>query len=576
MTGVLGGADARDQLAAGIAATSLARSGDADALEALGRALTQSAPLADVARAALLAHPPRDLEALLRGAPPSRARIELLAELGDQRAFLPLREIVRSGPEALRGPAALALFRLGALETQAYARYAFQKSHIPSERLAALQILVESKDELAGPALAAVLSDKDDLLARDPSAERTVVELAALAPRPEWQSALVGKAHSDDPTVREQALLALARLGGPAEFFGRALSGKDAAWAARALASSSAPSLDAVLTRALADRAARPWGTARSFGAIAARGIGARTQRLRARRSTSARQRNPRSKSCRSLGARRREPRTRSPPFDAQGRGRAKSRPASGIPRAARARGRARAPEGQTGGGGSVRTARAVSARRPSARRPFDPVARGVARRWRGHVPGGGGRHRGATRRGSSARRCAPHAHRGRAALARVGGARAARRHCARSRRLERFGQRRLASRALSLRVGPACQAGGRARSGKTPEHARLRTLRQAVTLDPDAAVRALAALAPSSADASANAPTLVWLAPSEGPVRLSSAWGGTMVVFPDPDGFVGVLDFGPGPITTMPAPLSEAPVAKLRSARDPSPEKRS
>lgn len=575
MTGALGSADARDLLAAGISATALARAGTPDALETLGRALAQSKPLSDVARAALLAHPPRDLRPLLRGGPLSLAHVELFGELGDQRAFMPLREVVRTGAEPLRGPAALALLRLGALETQPYARHAFRHSRVPSERLAALEILVVTGDELASQALSAVLSGKDALSTLVPDAERVVVELAARAPRKEWQAHLLTRAKSEDEVVREQAFLALARLGGPADFFARALSGKDAPWAAQALAESSARSLDPVLIEALSGRTSRAWAL-RALSVRLARGASESARVAFDRATNDAKASSPSDRAAAAWGTALVHP-ARASTF------------LQGADEAARRAVLRQAFQGTL----ALTAAERLRKLAPTDAEHFSALSPCLLDA--------------AARRELSTQLLSALPRRGSAVVPAVAGAIAERSPMApplpeAAKARDEDVRRWLGSADPELRAAAARGLGASADSAsvgvlselylfepdarvrralvrtlaKRPERSRLRTLELARTLDPDAAVRTLATLTEEPLEAiSDGLPTLTWLVATEGPVRLSTAWGESMVVFPDPDGFVGVLDFGPGPIDAAPVARSEPPVAKPRSARDASPDQR-
>src|SRR5690606_24657298 len=124
------------------AALALAASGDAPALDALGAALRQPGPIADAAKLAVTAHPPRDLDPLLRArGTPTVALVRTLAALADQRAFYPLRELVMQGSPQVRAEAALALTELGNLETVELARHWLQTEEAPFARIAATRIL---------------------------------------------------------------------------------------------------------------------------------------------------------------------------------------------------------------------------------------------------------------------------------------------------------------------------------------------------------------------------------------------------------------------------------------------------
>lgn len=158
--------DAGETLVRDAAALALARSVHEQALEILGKALRQEGPVAASAARALIAHPPRDLGPILaaRGAP-TRALVEVLEALGDQRAFATLRSWVKHGSPELRGQAATALTRLGDYETVELARYWLGKrKQEPALVAAATRILVLARAPEAGRAVAS-------LLASEPSSE---------------------------------------------------------------------------------------------------------------------------------------------------------------------------------------------------------------------------------------------------------------------------------------------------------------------------------------------------------------------------------------------------------------------
>ena len=115
--------DAGEIMVRDTAALALARSAHREALEILGKALRQEGPIAASAGRAIVAHPPRSLEPIVsaRGAP-TRALVDAIDALGDQRAFSALRSWVKHGSPEIRGRAAITLTRLGDYETVALAR----------------------------------------------------------------------------------------------------------------------------------------------------------------------------------------------------------------------------------------------------------------------------------------------------------------------------------------------------------------------------------------------------------------------------------------------------------------------
>jgi len=141
------------------AALALARTQDALALGALGRALRKPGHAAELTRDALLANPPADLQPILRvpGAP-TRELCEMLGQLGDLRAEGFLRDIVRRGAPDARAAAALALQQLGSGEVVALARHWLRSERQPILVAAASEILARS----ASPDAAGALSDLAD------------------------------------------------------------------------------------------------------------------------------------------------------------------------------------------------------------------------------------------------------------------------------------------------------------------------------------------------------------------------------------------------------------------------------
>jgi cellulose synthase operon protein C len=166
-----------DELAQGAAALALARTGGAEALEALGRALDGAGLPARAATTALVAYPPRDLGPVLRGArAPSLALAEALDLLADQRGFERLRALARLGTTEVRARAALALTRLGDYETVALAKRWAAPDQPTTLRIAGTEILATAS---AGEAPAAVASLLDG-----PATVTDGLRLARVAPHP--------------------------------------------------------------------------------------------------------------------------------------------------------------------------------------------------------------------------------------------------------------------------------------------------------------------------------------------------------------------------------------------------------
>lgn len=124
------------------AALALAKSGEPAALSALGRALRKPGHAAELAKRALIEHPPQDLSPMLHApGAPTRELCEALGALGDQRAEGFLRDIVRRGAPEARAAAALALLRLGSLEVIELSRHWLRSERQPVLLAAATEIL---------------------------------------------------------------------------------------------------------------------------------------------------------------------------------------------------------------------------------------------------------------------------------------------------------------------------------------------------------------------------------------------------------------------------------------------------
>jgi len=138
------------------AALALAKTQDNGALQALGRALRKPGQAAELSRDALLAFPPRDINAVLNvpGAP-TKELCEALGALGDLRAEGFLREVVRRGAPEARAAAALSLLRFDVNEVVELARHWLRSERQPVLVAAATEILVRR----ATPDAAAALSE---------------------------------------------------------------------------------------------------------------------------------------------------------------------------------------------------------------------------------------------------------------------------------------------------------------------------------------------------------------------------------------------------------------------------------
>ncbi len=230
--GSSGGDDQLAPWARASAALALARSDRPEAWEALRQALGTDGPLGEIAAAAVLAHPPRDVAVLLGGRPVDSVRlVETLGSLGDQRAFPAVRAAITAGPAELRARAAVVLTRLGAFETVPLARQWLAVGASGPFQLAAAEILALARAPDAPAAIAALAESESTrgawlgLVRATPQREAVPLLLQALATAegPEWAAlcATLGSAGGpaatralaerlDDPDAAGDAAYALA------------------------------------------------------------------------------------------------------------------------------------------------------------------------------------------------------------------------------------------------------------------------------------------------------------------------------------------------------------------------------
>jgi hypothetical protein len=490
--------------------------------------------------------------------------IDLLGDLEDQRAFLPLREVVRKGPAALRAPAAWALYRLGAMETEELASHWWRKSQAPSERLVALRILTASGDPLGAEAVAQVLAESKPASPSLPLVEAALEE-AARSPSTSWEPALTAIARGDDPHLSELALIALARLETPTarSFFAAALAGADAPRAARVLAEAGGRAHEGVLVLALSSVKTRVWAL-RSLAVRLRRNEGAgpaARQAFERVAKTLLASSSDRERAAAAWSRAVAEPSAAVSLFASRDEAvlRAAGRQAFAAPLARAA---------------ATRLARRTGARlSPELAEVLSPsLLNEVARRT---VPTQALRELGgdatsalpsfafALTAQSSVRASLPETSIASWQEVRtwLGSADPA--------------LRAATARGLGLSPEPASvtllsdllrwdpeasvrRAAARALRER-PEPSATRSLQPSSLLDPDAIVRALAQRAPLEEPEEPSESRLSWLVGVQGPLRLTSIWGQSLVAYPDPDGFVGVVDFGPEPVT----------VAKLERARE-------
>jgi HEAT repeat protein len=246
-------AEAIDGLIEHAAALALAASGDDAALAALSKALRQPGHVADTARDALLAFPPRNLEPIvLSRSSPTKALVSLLAALGDPRAVPALRDIVRSAPPDVRADAAVALAKFGVTETIELARHWLAHEPSPELRLGSLRILLEFRAPDAAAALQKLLLDEQT--------RGAALELASSASLPALAPTLAQLAAKADGEERAALFSALGLTGTRTafSFLGGALSARQTSSAAAlALALAPSPDAEATLSHALGASATR-------------------------------------------------------------------------------------------------------------------------------------------------------------------------------------------------------------------------------------------------------------------------------------------------------------------------------
>lgn len=150
------------------AALVLAESGERAALSALALSAATTGPVAESARAALLAHPPQDGRVLFSD--PRLATPQLaawLGQLGDQRALPALRAWIRRGEPALQAAAARALWQLGDAEAATVVPRWHGLPSSDDRHATALWLAVAARRPEAAAWVAALLGGTDRLQALD-------------------------------------------------------------------------------------------------------------------------------------------------------------------------------------------------------------------------------------------------------------------------------------------------------------------------------------------------------------------------------------------------------------------------
>jgi HEAT repeat protein len=229
------------------AALALAATGDDAALSALGKALRQPGHVADTARDALLAFPPKSLAPIVQDLrSPTRVFAGLLGELGDPRAIPALRELVRGAPIEVRPEAALALAQLGVSETIELARHWLEHENGADFQLAATRILLRFHTPDAAAAVGRLL--------QGPQTRAAGLELANSNGLPGLSATLVlqARAASGDERSALFSALGLSATHEAISFLGGALGApRTSSAAALALGLAADPQAEAMLEQAL-------------------------------------------------------------------------------------------------------------------------------------------------------------------------------------------------------------------------------------------------------------------------------------------------------------------------------------
>ena len=240
-------AEAIDGLIESAAALALAGSGDDAALTALGKALRQPGHIAETAREALLAFPPRVLEPITEGrSSPTRILANFLGDLGDPRAIPALRELVRTSEGAVRAEAAVSLAKLGVEETLELARHWLEHETNPELRAASVRILLHFEAPDAALGLKRLLTD--------PATHAIALDLAGDGSFPGLVPALMAAAQSAEVSEQSALFAALGHAGNREafSFLGGALSThRSSSPAALALALSASSDAEHVIATAL-------------------------------------------------------------------------------------------------------------------------------------------------------------------------------------------------------------------------------------------------------------------------------------------------------------------------------------
>ncbi len=189
----------RIDLARGVAALALARSGDARSIEGLSVAARAGSPGQPAARRALLARPP--VAQVSHGT--SSAFLASYPELGDLRTLEPLRAAARSSDAAVRSLALVALARMGDSRAVEAAKAALSEA--------------DARVKIAGAEALAILDSGDAAKAvldlfEDEATSASAIRLSARVSNEAIVTQVAARAaRHPDLALRKAAILALAR-----------------------------------------------------------------------------------------------------------------------------------------------------------------------------------------------------------------------------------------------------------------------------------------------------------------------------------------------------------------------------
>lgn len=149
-----------------VAALALAKSGDADSTRLLGEWLRRPSERAELARQALLTHPPADVSPLLEASGPATPLLATtLGELNNAGAIPFLSKVVKRATADVQAAATIALAKLGVRETQDLATLWLKHGDSPEQLVAASAFVLLHFGQAGGKAAFGRLAAKSPSLA---------------------------------------------------------------------------------------------------------------------------------------------------------------------------------------------------------------------------------------------------------------------------------------------------------------------------------------------------------------------------------------------------------------------------